>query len=96
MAEGQENIIDKIVLDPLEDVMNKFGLMQGEYAPAKRSLVGFAAGTGLTYLLKPSWAYLPDGTPREWKVTHAHDQTATYTPWWTLGAMGGFVLGVLI
>lgn len=90
-----ESVLDKIVLDPLEDGLDKLGMMQGEYAPLKRTVFGTAVGSAVVWYTKPNIAF-KNGKPRPWKVTEGTNDDATWTPWWVLGAFPGILLGIFI
>lgn len=89
---------DKI-LEPIEDGLDKLGMMQGDAAPLKRFLLGTAIGYALVELWKPGFAFDPkDGHEYPWRVTHKDlpkDQT-TMMPWWLAASIPGLALGVLI
>lgn len=84
------------ILEPVEDLMDKFGLMQGEYAPVKRALVGAGLGAAVVFGLKPSLFWTKDGHLAPWRVTNPKDPDATPFPWYLAVALPAVVLGVLI
>ncbi len=94
---GSLSSIDDAILEPLENIFDALGMMQGDLDPLKRAAVGGAIGYGLAYGLKPNFAF--DGnTPRPWKVTASADEQkdATWFPAWAIAALPAFVFGVLI
>lgn len=71
------------ILDRAENILDGFGLMTGDYAPAKRFLVGSLLGGVLITWLKPSYAINPStGYPNIYGIATA--------------LAGGVLLGVLI
>ena len=94
VADKSENILDKIIIDPIEELMDKMGMMQGEYAPLKRAAFGSTVGAALTWTIKPTVAFEGD-KPRPWKL-QSKDPDATYITWWMLAMFPGVILGVFI
>jgi len=96
MSETIQNL-DDVILAPVEHVMDSIGLMQGSLAPLKRTMVGLGIGYGFATFVQPSFAYLPDGTPRPWILTAAAgDKTATYFPSWMVIGAPAVILGLMI
>lgn len=93
-----DTLSDKI-MEPVEDLLDAAGLMQGELAPLKRTLVGAGLGYGVMSMWKPTWAYDDKGNPWPWRMTAdksiPKDQT-TAAPYWLGIVVPAFVLGVLI
>jgi hypothetical protein len=88
--------LDTWILDPIENGLDAIGLMQGQYAPAKRTLAGCALGAAFVWGVKPDLCWKKDGrTLRPWKLT-SNDPEATILPWWALVAAPGLLLGVFI
>lgn len=94
---GSLSNIDDAILEPLENIFDSLGMMQGDSDPLKRAAVGGVIGYGLAYGLKPQWAFEGD-KPRPWKVTAPDDQQkeATWFPAWAIAALPAFVFGVMI
>jgi hypothetical protein len=87
---------DTLLIDPLEHGLDAIGLMQGEYAPAKRTLAGAAVGAAFVWGVKPRLAWSKDGkTLRPWSLT-SKDPDATIVPWWAMVAIPAILLGVFI
>lgn len=78
----------------LEDFLDFFGLMRGDYAPTKRIVFGTLLTACTLSYLEPSLTHI-NGQPRPWKLLD-NSQTSTWTPWWLLSGSVGFVLGVFI
>lgn len=87
--------LDAVVIDPFESVLDSMGLMEGQLAPAKRTLLGASLGAGLVFLVKPSIAFDGEGMLRPWSMT-SDAPNATSVPWWMFAAGPAFILGVLI
>jgi hypothetical protein len=91
--------LSAVIIDPIEDVLDKVGLMQGEMAPLKRAVVGGAIGYGVISMWKPSWAYDPDDHHAyPWTVTHRSMERSqtTMMPYWLASLIPAVILGVLI
>lgn len=87
--------VDEIIMDPIESVMDSMGLMQGDLAPAKRTIVGASIGAAAVFTIKPSISFNSDGSIRPWSMM-SEEANATSVPWWVFTAFPAFVLGVLI
>lgn len=87
--------IDSVILDPVENALDAVGLMQGPFAPVKRTVVGGAIGAGIVFGLQPALAFNEDGSLRPWSLTSS-EPDATPVPWWLMVAFPAFVLGILI
>ncbi len=87
-----------MILDPVEEALDKVGLMQGPSAPLKRTIVGGAIGYGVMELWKPLWAYDASGAPLPWRFTNPNKDKnlTTMVPYWMAALVPAFVLGVLI
>ena len=105
MTDGSSTI-DDIILDPIENVFDSMGMMQGDLAPVKRAAVGAAIGYALAYGLQPKFAFMPDPngskkkvpklfTPSATKEQIAAKQT-TYFPAWAIVAAPAIIFSVLI
>jgi len=85
------------VYQPLEDGLDKVGLMRGKYAPGLRFLTGASLTAATLWVIQPSWAFDASGNPKSWAVTATGDKTqTTLLPWWLVSIGGGFALGFLI
>jgi hypothetical protein len=86
------------IMETIEDSLDSVGLMEGEFAPTKRALLGAAIGYGAVVLAKPSWAYDKDGNPYPWRFTSKGLPTSqtTLMPYWLTALIPAFALGVLI
>lgn len=87
------------VFEPLEDALDKMGLMQGDFASVKRAALGGAAGYAVMSVWKPGWAYDKDGKPYPWSVTadpKIPKDSTTQVPYWMAALIPAVVLGVLI
>jgi len=83
-------------MDGIENILDKFGLMTGDWAVASRLVVGaLVAGFAVT-TIKPALMFTAEGSPRPWSVLDPDDQTATSVPWWFIMLGGAFGFGVLI
>ena len=88
--------LDTWILDPVENGLDAVGLMQGQYAPAKRTLAGAALGAAIVWGIRPGICWSKDGkTLRPWSLT-SKDADATPLPWWAIVAMPAVLLGVFI
>lgn len=85
-------------MEQIEDALDSVGLMQGDLAPLKRTLVGGAIGYFVVTTMQPTWAYTKDGKPKEWAITSTSEvpDATTMVPWWMAAAVPAFVMGVLI
>lgn len=88
-------VVDDVLLDPIEGILDSVGLMEGELAPIKRFVVGGAIGAGIVFGAKPSLAFTADGQLRPWSVL-SDDANATPVPWWFMVGLPAVVLGVFI
>lgn len=78
----------------IEDVLDQFGLMRGQYATVSRAAVGALAGAFIVQRLQPPSMYI-NGVARSWSLVSATPE-ATPLPWFAVPAFGAFVMGVLI
>lgn len=88
-----------MVVQPVEDVFDAFGLMQGPNAPFKRFAVT-ATLTGLAiWAARPDWAF-QGGEPRPWSLMVGpqvrEGAQPTSTPWWSLPVLVGVTFSFLI
>lgn len=81
--------IDNIVLDPLEDVFDRFGLD----SPLSRAAVGAGLGS-MVYVIKPNFAFKGKAA-RPWKV-FSKDSDATWFPAWMVVVTPAVLFGVLV
>lgn len=89
-------VVDDVILDPLESMMDSLGLMQGSMAPLKRAALGTALGAALVWGIRPTAVFKADGkTFRPFKLTSG-DKDATWTPWWLVAGAPGVLLGVFV
>ncbi len=90
--------LDDVILEPIENLFDSMGMMQGETAPLKRAAVGAAVGYGVAYGIKPSFAFDKDGKAKEWYFTAkaADKDNSTYVPAWAIVAIPAIIFGVLI
>lgn len=86
------------IVEPIEDGLDKIGLMQGELAPLKRTVLGGVGGYLVVSTWKPTWAYDDNGNAYPWRVTHRDldPKQTTMMPYWLASLIPAFVLGVLI
>lgn len=91
----EEPLIDKLVLDPVEDLLDKMGMMQGEYAPVKRAVFGAAVGAAVVWGTHAD-LFFKGNKLRPWKLLHPNDPDATIFPWYLAVAGHAFVMAVLI
>lgn len=96
MAAAASPSMDDKLLAPIEDAMDSLGLMEGEYAPVKRALVGAGIGAAVVFGLKPALFWTKDGHLRPWGLTHPDDPDRTPFPWFLALAVPATILGVLI
>lgn len=89
--------INNAILDPVEEIFDSVGLMQGEMAPLLRAGVGAGLGWALTYGLQPQFMF-KDGKPRPWAVTAKVEDVkdSTYFPAWLGISLPAFVFGALV
>lgn len=85
-------------METIEDSLDSVGLMQGEFAPLKRAVLGGAVGYAAVAMAKPSWAYDKDGNPYPWRFTSKDlpSSQTTLMPYWLTALIPAFALGVLI
>jgi len=89
-------VVDDVILDPLESAMDSMGMMQGPMAPLKRAAFGTAIGAAVVWGVRPSAVFKKDGkTFRPFALTSG-DKDATWTPWWLVAAAPGILLGVFV
>lgn len=91
--------LSEAIIEPIENGLDQIGLMRGDLAPLKRTLVGFGVGWGVLALWKPEFAYdADDGHALPWRVTNKHmdPKQTTMMPWWLAASIPALVLGVLI
>ena len=89
-----ENVLDKLIIDPIEELMDKMGMMQGEFAPLKRAAFGSAVGAAVVWSVKPKSMFIGD-KPRPWSLNNKTSE-ATMIPWWMAAMFPGIILGVFI
>ncbi len=90
-AAPAKDLVERIY-EPIEQGLDSIGLMQGQSAPARRLVFGFALGSALTYIVRPSSMYNPDGSPRSWSVLDPEAADKSPVAWWMPGAaLGGFM-----
>ena len=89
-------LVNDVVIDPLENVYDALGLMEGQNAPALRLLVSAGAGAGLMWGIKPLVSFDASGKPLPWSVLDPTNPAATAFPWWMPAVLGGVVGGLLI
>lgn len=89
--------LESTLLDPLEDVLDSVGLMEGSMAPLKRTAVGAVIGYVGVTVIQPSFCYDDAGKPYEWRLTSKKDPVeTTMVPYWMVAAVPAFILGFLI
>lgn len=90
--------IDDLVLEPVENMFDSVGLMQGSAAPAKRAAVGAGVGAAIVYGTKSNMFFDQNGNYRPWKLTatKTEEKDATWLPYWMMIGLPAFVFGVLI
>lgn len=84
------------VVDGVENVLSPFGLMTGEYAVAKRIVVGALLGGLLITWIKPDLMFSPNGKPKPWKLLDPQAEDATQVPWYFVPFLFSIILGVFI
>jgi hypothetical protein len=87
------------VIEPVEDILDSFGLMRGSNAPIKRFVIT-AGLTGLVmWAVKPTWAFQAE-EPRPWSFmvgpNAREGPQPTATPWWVVPVGVGMVFSFLI
>lgn len=90
-----EKTFDDAILEPVEHVLDTVGLMQGTFAPLKRTLVGAGIGAVIAFGFQPRLCFNDDGSLRPWSLT-SDATNATPIPWWMLVSFPAVILGVLI
>lgn len=90
LANSNKTLAEKIA-DPIFEGLAAVGLN----TPSQRILFGLAAGSGISYVIKPSFQFNKDGSPRPWSLI-SQDKTATSFPFWASGVVAALVLGVFI
>jgi len=73
----------------LAQTMSDFGLGQ----PWVRVIVGFAVGTGLSFLFQPNFAFDDQGM-RPFSLLSSNDPRATFMPWYGPGVIFALLFGV--
>jgi len=84
------------IYEPLENLFDSVGMMQGEAAPLMRAGVGAALGYGVAYGLKPGFAFDENGNAKVWKLTNPDSSDSTWVPAWMVVAFPAVLFGVLI
>ena len=89
--------INDLIMEPVEEVFDQLGMMQGEAAPLKRAAFGAALGYGIAFGLKPGFAFDGDKA-KPWYFTAKPDEEAisTYVPAWAVVAIPALIFSVLI
>lgn len=85
-------------IDSIEAFLDKFGLMRGEYAIAKRFLFGGLLGAFVISYIKPS-SMFQDGIPRPWSMLVSEEDSEiapTSFPWFFGAILGSAFLGLFI
>lgn len=85
-----------IIIDPLENMFDSMGMMEGASAPLKRAAFGAAVGYGITYTWHPAVAFDEGGKPRPWKATDPDAPDATWVPAWMLVILPAVIFSVAI
>lgn len=87
-----------MILEPIENLLDKYGLMEGPMAPLKRTAIGGGIGLAVMYLWKPEFAFDKNGQPYPWSITHksVDRNKTTLVPYWLAASIPAVVLGVLI
>jgi hypothetical protein len=80
------------VIDPIEGVFDRLGMMQGEAAPLKRGAVGAVLGYGIAYGIKPGFAFDAKGDPKPFGTKKGE----TLFPAWAIVITPAIIFGVLI
>ena len=86
----------KSAYDVIESGYDSLGLLYGESAPARRFVFGALVGSGISYLVKPSYSFDASGNPRPWALSEPNSPNKTAFPWWLPGAAFGFFSGFMI
>lgn len=86
---------DSFILNPIEDALDRVGLMQGSMAPTKRALVGAAVGAAVVYGVKPTSMWNGDKM-KPWTPFAKKGEDSTWLPGWLAISIPAVVLGVLI
>lgn len=94
----QKESMSDMILEPIENLLDKYGLMDGPMAPLKRTAIGGGIGLGVMYLWKPEFAFDKNGQPYPWSITHKSidRNKTTLVPYWLAASIPAVVLGVLI
>lgn len=79
----------------MEDLAKSTLVNLGLDTPVKRFGAVGALGTGLEFLIKPSYAFDPTGSPRPWSVT-TPAENSTLVPVGMVPAILGLVAGIFI
>ena len=95
--EGMETL-DDVILEPIENLFDAMGMMQGEAAPLKRAAAGVALGYAIAYGIKPSFAFTADGKEKVFAGTSSakDDPDATWFPAWAVVVVPAVIFSVLI
>ena len=90
--------IDHAIMDPIEEIFDSVGLMQGDSAPLKRAAVGALLGYAIAYGLKPSFAFNDDDSAKPFAGTasDADQANSTWFPAYAIVALPAIVFSVFI
>lgn len=74
------------------DALAQLGL--GE--PISRFAVGSAVGAVVTWAVRPSLAFFPDGSPKPWTFFADPGEESTALPWYALAILPGVLFSVFL
>jgi hypothetical protein len=90
--------LDDVILEPIENLFDAAGMMQGEAAPLKRAAAGIALGYAIAYGIKPTFAFTADGKEKVFAGTSTtkDDPDSTWFPAWAIVVVPAVIFSVLI
>jgi len=83
-------------LEELEMLLDKVGLMTGDYAIMKRLVLGGVLGSLLVTWVKPRLMFTETGKALPWTLFAQPDEQSTMLPWFFVPGFFAFFFGVLI
>jgi len=83
-------------LEQLEMLLDKVGLMTGDYAIIKRLVLGGVLGSLLVTWIKPRLMFTDTGKALPWTLFADPEEKSTMLPWFFVPAFFAFFFGVLI
>lgn len=78
------------VLDNSQSKFETSLATMGMATPARRFIVGTAAGALIVWAMRPSSSYDESGQARDWTLA-SDDPNATSLPWWGLAMIPGVI-----